>query len=48
MIKMHVLGPGCPKCKKLAENAEEAARQLGISRRNLYRRLGEYGALNGQ
>jgi small redox-active disulfide protein 2 len=31
MIKLQVLGPGCPKCKKLAENAEEAARQLGLA-----------------
>ena len=30
MIKLQVLGTGCPKCKKLAENAEAAARDLGI------------------
>jgi small redox-active disulfide protein 2 len=24
------LGTGCPKCKKLAENAEIAAKELGI------------------
>lgn len=30
MKKIEVLGPGCPKCKKLAENAEEAAKSLGI------------------
>lgn len=30
MKKIQVLGTGCPKCKKLAENAEAAARQLGI------------------
>ncbi len=31
MVKLQVLGPGCPKCKKLAENTEEAARQLGLA-----------------
>ena len=30
MKKIQVLGTGCPKCKKLAETAEEAAKQLGI------------------
>lgn len=30
MIKLQVLGTGCPKCKKLAENAEIAAKALGI------------------
>jgi small redox-active disulfide protein 2 len=30
MKTIQVLGPGCPKCKKLAENAEEAARTLGL------------------
>jgi len=30
MKKIQVLGPGCPKCKKLAKNAEEAANALGI------------------
>jgi small redox-active disulfide protein 2 len=30
MKKLQVLGTGCPKCKKLAENAETAARELGI------------------
>ena len=30
MIKIQILGAGCPKCKKLAENAEAAAKQLGI------------------
>ena len=27
---LQVLGTGCPKCKKLAENAEQAAKALGI------------------
>jgi len=30
MNKVQILGTGCPKCKKLAENAEAAASQLGI------------------
>ena len=30
MKKIQILGPGCPKCKKLAENAETAAKDLGI------------------
>ena len=30
MKKLQVLGSGCPKCKKLAENTELAARELGI------------------
>ncbi|MEN6424264.1 MAG: thioredoxin family protein [Phycisphaerales bacterium] len=30
MKKLHILGTGCPKCKKLAENAEAAAKALGI------------------
>ena len=30
MKKIQILGPGCPKCKKMAENAEAAARELGI------------------
>ena len=25
-----ILGPGCPKCKKLAEEAEKAAKELGL------------------
>ena len=30
MTRIQILGTGCPKCKKLAENAESAARDLGI------------------
>ena len=29
-MKIEVLGTGCPKCKKLAENAETAVKELGI------------------
>ena len=30
MKKIQILGGGCPKCKKLAENAETAAKDLGL------------------
>ena len=30
MKKIQILGTGCPKCKKLAENAEIAAKELDI------------------
>ena len=30
-VKIKILGTGCQKCKKLAENAEEAAKELGIN-----------------
>jgi small redox-active disulfide protein 2 len=30
MKKIQILGTGCPKCKKLAENTELAAKDLGI------------------
>ena len=30
MKKIQVLGTGCAKCKRLAENAEAAAKDLGI------------------
>lgn len=30
MKKLQILGTGCPKCKKLAEATEEAAKDLGI------------------
>jgi len=29
MKKIQILGTGCPKCKKLVENAEAAAKALG-------------------
>jgi small redox-active disulfide protein 2 len=29
-MKIEVLGPGCPKCKTLAANAETAAQKLGV------------------
>lgn len=30
MKKIQILGTGCSKCKKLAENTETAAKELGI------------------
>ena len=29
-MKLQVLGTGCPKCKKLAEQTEQAAEELGV------------------
>jgi small redox-active disulfide protein 2 len=29
-MKIQILGTGCPKCKKLTETAEAAAKELGI------------------
>jgi len=29
-MKIQILGMGCPKCKKLYETAEQAAKELGI------------------
>jgi small redox-active disulfide protein 2 len=31
MVDFKVLGSGCAKCAKLAENAEVAAKELGLS-----------------
>lgn len=31
MVELKILGSGCAKCVKLAENAEAAARDLGIA-----------------
>ena len=30
MKKIQILGTGCPKCTKLAENADSAAKEMGI------------------
>ena len=30
-MKIEILGTGCPKCKKLFENAQEAVKNHGIS-----------------
>lgn len=29
-MKIEILGTGCPKCKKLTENAEAAAKAAGV------------------
>ncbi len=29
-MKIQVLGTGCPKCKQLAENADAAAKEMGM------------------
>jgi len=33
MKTLQILGTGCPNCRRLAENAEEAAKRLGIDYR---------------
>ena len=30
-MKIEILGTGCPKCKKLTANAEQAVKELGIA-----------------
>jgi len=30
-MRIQILGTGCPKCKKLAENTDAALKQTGIS-----------------
>jgi len=30
MKKIQILGTGCPKCKKMTEAAEQAAKEMGI------------------
>lgn len=30
MIRIQILGTGCPKCKKLAENVQTATKDAGI------------------
>lgn len=30
MKKLQILGTGCPKCKKLMENTEAAAKAMGV------------------
>lgn len=29
-MEIKVLGPGCPKCKKLAESTQQAVEEMGI------------------
>ena len=30
MLKLQVLGSGCPKCEQLSRNVAEAAKELGV------------------
>ena len=30
MKRVQILGPGCPKCRKMAEHTEAAVRELGL------------------
>lgn len=30
MMKIEILGPGCPKCKKVSELAEQAVKESGV------------------
>lgn len=32
-MRIQVIGPGCPKCKLLAEHAEAAVKEMGIDAR---------------
>ncbi len=34
-MKIEILGMGCPKCKKLFENTQQAVQELGIKRKLL-------------
>jgi len=29
-MKIEILGTGCPKCKRLTQNVEEAVKELGV------------------
>jgi len=29
-MRIEILGPGCPKCRQLAENVEKAIEEIGI------------------
>jgi hypothetical protein len=29
-MKIQILGPGCPKCTQLAENADSATKEMGL------------------
>ena len=49
MKKLQVLGPGCPRCNRLAELTEEAARSVGLDYKlekiTDIQRLAEYGIM---
>ncbi|KPK82808.1 MAG: hypothetical protein AMJ81_09200 [Phycisphaerae bacterium SM23_33] len=49
MKKLQILGPGCPRCKALAANAEAAAKGLGIEyeleKITDLKRIGKFGVM---
>lgn len=49
MIKIEILGMGCPKCKQLAANAETAIKELniqaGVSKVTGIDKITEYGVM---
>jgi len=48
-MKIEILGMGCPKCKQLTANAEEAVKELNINAEILkvmdINRIAEYGVM---
>jgi small redox-active disulfide protein 2 len=50
MKKLKILGPGCPRCKKLAELTEEAAKSAGIEyeleKVTDIQKIAEYGVMS--
>ena len=49
MVKIEILGVGCPKCKQLTANAEAAAKELNldaeISKVTDINKITEYGVM---
>ena len=49
MKKIQILGTGCPKCRKLTEVSEAAAKELGLSyeleKVTDLRRIAEFGVM---
>ena len=49
MRRLQILGAGCPKCEKLAENTEAAARELQIQfvmeKITDIERIGDFGVM---
>ena len=49
MRRLQILGAGCPKCEKLAENTEAAARELQIQfvmeKITDIKRIGDFGVM---
>jgi len=44
-VDFQILGPGCMNCKKLAENTEAAAKELGIEYQLF--KISDVGAITG-